>query len=62
MKKPDPRIYKVTLDRYAVTASNAVFIDDKLENVNAAIQLGIHGIHFTTAAKLKKDLDAFGVS
>ena len=62
MKKPDPRIYKLTLDRYAVTARNAVFIDDKLENVNAAIQLGIHGIHFTTAAKLKKDLDALGVS
>jgi HAD superfamily hydrolase (TIGR01509 family) len=61
MKKPDARIYKLTLDRYRVTPENAVFIDDKLENVHAATKLGIHGIHFTTAAKLKRDLETLGV-
>jgi 2-haloacid dehalogenase len=52
----------LTLDRYNVTARNAVFIDDKLENVHAATKLGIHGVHFTTAAKLKRDLETLGVS
>ena len=61
MKKPDPSIYKLTLNRYKVIAKNAVFIDDKLENVHAAIKLGIHGIHFTTAAKLARDLETLGV-
>jgi 2-haloacid dehalogenase len=62
MKKPDASIYMLTLDRYNVTARNAVFIDDKLENVHAATKLGIHGVHFTTATKLKRDLETLGVS
>ena len=62
MKKPDARIYTLTLDRYNITARNAVFIDDKLENVHAATKLGIHGVHFTTDAKLKRDLETLGVS
>jgi 2-haloacid dehalogenase len=62
MKKPDDRIYNLTLDRYKVMPENAVFIDDKLENVHAASKLGMHGIHFTTAAKLKRNLETLGVS
>jgi 2-haloacid dehalogenase len=62
MKKPDALIYNLTLDRYKVIPENAVFIDDKLENVHAATKLGMHGIHFTTAAKLKRNLETLGVS
>ena len=61
MKKPDTNIYTLTLDRYKIIPENAVFIDDKLENVHAAAQLGMHGIHFTSAAKLKRDLETLGV-
>ena len=62
MKKPDTNIYTLTLDRYKIIPENAVFIDDKLENVHAATQLGMHGIHFTSAAKLKRNLETLGVS
>jgi 2-haloacid dehalogenase len=62
MKKPDANIYTLTLDRYKIIPENAVFIDDKLENVHAAAQLGMHGIHFTSAAKLKRNLETLGVS
>ena len=61
MKKPDANIYTLTLDRYKIIPENAVFIDDKLENLHAAAQLGMHGIHFTSAAKLKRDLETLGV-
>jgi 2-haloacid dehalogenase len=61
MKKPDANIYTLTLDRYKIIPENAVFIDDKLENVHAATKLGIHGIHFTSAAKLKRDLETLGL-
>jgi 2-haloacid dehalogenase len=61
MKKPEANIYTLTLDRYKIIPENAVFIDDKLENVHAAAQLGMHGIHFTSAAKLKRDLETLGV-
>tara|TARA_B100000989_G_scaffold255643_1_gene204594 strand:+ start:1038 stop:1256 length:219 start_codon:yes stop_codon:yes gene_type:complete len=56
MKKPDARIYKLTLNRNKVTPINAVFIDDKFENVHAATKLSIHGIHFKTTAKSKEIL------
>ena len=61
MKKPDPRIYQLTLDRYDVTAENAVFIDDKQENIHAAVNEGIHGIHFTSAEMLKHELQRLNV-
>ena len=62
MKTPDPKIYKLTLDLYSVIAKNDVFNDDKLQNMKADLQLGIHGINFTKDAKLKKDLKGLGVS
>jgi 2-haloacid dehalogenase len=61
MKKPDPRIYQLTLDRYKLTAKKAVFIDDKKENVAAAKNAGIHGIHFSTPKLLEKRLAHFGI-
>ncbi len=61
MKKPDPRIYQLTLNRYHINAENAVFIDDKKENVVAAVREGIHGIHFTTSEVLEKELVILGV-
>lgn len=61
MKKPDPQIYQLTLERYNITAENAIFIDDKKENVTAAKNLGIHGIHFTNPETLQKTLEHLGI-
>lgn len=44
--KPDAQIYLRTLLRLGVRPEEAVFVDDKMENVEAARQLGMHGIHF----------------
>lgn len=44
--KPDARIYARTLLRLGVQPEEAVFVDDKMENVEAAQQLGMHSIHF----------------
>lgn len=59
--KPDPEIYQRLLQRYALTPARAVFIDDKLENVDAARQLGLHGIHFTDPAAVRIALRALGL-
>jgi haloacid dehalogenase superfamily, subfamily IA, variant 3 with third motif having DD or ED len=40
-QKPDPRIYKIALERVGTTADKAYFIDDKQENVDAANELGM---------------------
>ena len=59
--KPDPRIFRVLLDRYAVEPEQAVFIDDVAANAAAATALGIHGIHFTGADELRGELAALSL-
>lgn len=61
LAKPDLRIYQTLLRRYQVEAKTAVFIDDLPKNVEAAREMGMAGIHFQGAEKLKADLKALGV-
>ncbi len=56
--KPEPAAYRVTLDRLGVRPPEAVFIDDTAGHVEAARALGIHGIVFTHARQLARDLAA----
>ncbi len=59
--KPDPRIFRLLLDRYGLAAKDCVFIDDNPKNAAAAQALGIHGIHFRDPAALRADLRALGL-
>ena len=61
MKKPDPEIYQLILDRYQIDAPRSVFIDDSAQNVKGAEALNINGIHFQSSELLRKDLKKFGV-
>lgn len=54
--KPQSAIYQLTLRKLKVKPREAVFIDNKVENVKGAEKLGIKGIIFTGANNLKKDL------
>lgn len=44
--KPDERIYRLLLNRYSIRPEDAVFYDDRPENVEAAVRLGIKGVVF----------------
>ena len=44
MRKPNPRIYELTLERLGVAANEAVFLDDFAVNVEGARCVGMHGI------------------
>ena len=59
--KPDPRIFRVLLDRYRITPGEAVFIDDNPGNAAAAAALGIHGIHFRSPELLRRELEALAL-
>jgi 2-haloacid dehalogenase len=59
--KPDPRIYRILLDRYRIEPDEAVFIDDNPGNAAAATALGIHGIHFRSPGQLRRELEALGL-
>lgn len=45
--KPDKTIYKLLLERYDIIPEDALFFDDREENVAVARELGIRGIVFT---------------
>lgn len=55
--KPDPAIYRLLLDRYAIDPHRAVFIDDVAVNAEGGRPLGIHGIHFSNASALRSELE-----
>ncbi|WP_419183538.1 HAD family hydrolase [Serinibacter arcticus] len=59
--KPDPAIYQHLLDRFDVAPARALFVDDRLANVEAARALGLHGHVFTDAASLRRELAGLGV-
>lgn len=54
--KPDPEIYKLTTKRLNVEPNECVFIDNYLPYVNAAIDTGMQGVHYTDLASLKESL------
>ena len=59
--KPEPAIYELLLERFGLVAEECVFLDDTLVNIEAAEQLGIHGIHFKTKEQAEEELRALGV-
>lgn len=61
LMKPDPRFYRLLLDRHAIHPQEAVFVDDHPPNVDAARQLGIVALHFQGAAALRRDLVGLGL-
>lgn len=44
MRKPEPGIYELTLSRLGLPAAECAFLDDLAINVDAARELGMHGI------------------
>src|SRR5690242_14844914 len=59
--KPDPAIYRHTLDKLGVEAHEAIFVDDIPANIAAARALGIDAIQFTTVEQLRRDLETRGL-
>ena len=59
--EPDPRIFKLFLETFAIDPALTVYIDDRGCNVEAAMALGMHGIQFTDAAALRTELVGLGL-
>ena len=61
-RKPFADIYQITLDRYALNASDSLFIDDNLRNIEAAQALGIQTIHFKNPDQLQEALQLLQIA
>jgi putative hydrolase of the HAD superfamily len=45
-RKPESRIYELTLERVGQPAETCLFVDDVLVNVEGARKAGLHAVHF----------------
>lgn len=59
--KPDPAIYALALERFGLAPGEALFVDDRQDNVEAGEQAGFVGHRFEDAATLRATLEGFGL-
>jgi 2-haloacid dehalogenase len=59
--KPDPRIFALFVETFAIDPALTIYIDDRRPNVEVATALGMHGIHFTDARALRTELAGLGL-
>ncbi len=62
LRKPDPHIYRVALERAGVLPHQAVYIDDRPELVDAGRSMGLMAIRFENNRQLHGELQAIGLT
>ncbi|KAF5732143.1 hypothetical protein HS088_TW18G00833 [Tripterygium wilfordii] len=60
-RKPDPEFYWQALRDLKVDADSCIFIDDRLRNVEAAVEVGMVGLQFKNVDLLRQDLSKLGI-
>ena len=61
LAKPDPEIFRLTVDRFGLDPARTLFVDDSPANVRSAQDVGLHAVHFTTSAALRGELVTLGL-
>ena len=56
VRKPDPKIFQILIERNQIQAAHCLFIDDNPRNVKAAIEFGMQAIHFKDSQHLGSQL------
>jgi len=58
VRKPEPEIYQITLDRLGVPAGQALFIDDVDVNCDGARAAGMRAVQFLDTEQATADIRA----
>lgn len=56
VQKPDPAIYRIVLDRLRLAPEETIFVDDFVQNIQAAERLGMHTLHFRKGMDWRTEL------
>jgi 2-haloacid dehalogenase len=59
--KPDPAIFRLLCDRYALDPAEVLFIDDSAANIATASSLGFEVHHFVDPGRLRTHLGQLGL-
>jgi HAD superfamily hydrolase (TIGR01509 family) len=59
MRKPEPEIYQLTLERLGggIEAADCVFVDDIAINCDAALELGMKAVVFETTEQAREEIE-----
>ena len=57
--KPDPAIYELAISRFALVPQETLFIDDRLDNIQAAQNLNFQTIHLTDPSLIQELIEAY---
>jgi epoxide hydrolase-like predicted phosphatase len=58
VRKPDAPIYELALERLEVSATEALFVDDRADNIEGARRAGLQAIQFHTKQQFMRDLQS----
>lgn len=62
LRKPDPAAYRHAAATLGVEPARCVFVDDRLDNCEAAAAVGMAAVRFTEASALREQLAAHGLT
>ena len=57
--KPDPKIYQLAASRFDLVPEETLFVDDRKDNIETAIQLGFQTIHLIDPYSIKSEIKKF---
>ena len=57
--KPDPAIYELAISRFDLIPQETLFIDDRLDNIEAAQNLNFQTIHLTNPSLIQELIDPY---
>ena len=57
--KPDPAIYELAISRFNLIPEETLFIDDRLDNIEAAQNLNFQTIHLTDPSLIQELIDPY---
>ena len=61
VRKPNPQIYRMVLQKAGNSPENCIYIDDKKVLLEPAKKIGMQTVHFTNSENLLKTLQGYGV-
>ena len=62
LKKPDPKIYQLVLEKASCPAAQCVFVDDKPPMLEPAERIGMSVVAFESPDQLERQLRALGLT
>jgi epoxide hydrolase-like predicted phosphatase len=60
-RKPETKIYELTLGNLNVKPGEAIFIDDRIDYIEGAKKVGINTVLFESPSETKKKLESYSV-